>query len=60
MMIPGKMLVIIPQEDREVVPCPFLSCPKSHCSCGLVVKLRLTRPWFSQFPEEMVKLGHHG
>jgi hypothetical protein len=26
-----------------------------HC-----VKLRLTRPWFSQFPVEMVRLGHHG
>jgi transposase len=24
------------------------------------VKLRLTRPWLSQLPEEMVKLGHHG
>jgi prepilin-type N-terminal cleavage/methylation domain-containing protein len=24
------------------------------------VKLRLTRPWLSQFPEEVVKLGHHG
>jgi len=27
---------------------------------ALKVKLRLTRPWFSQFPDEMVKLGHHG
>jgi hypothetical protein len=26
----------------------------------LQVKLRLTRPWLSQFPEEVVKLGHHG
>jgi predicted DsbA family dithiol-disulfide isomerase len=25
-----------------------------------IVKLRLTRPWFSRFPEEMVRLGHHG
>ena len=24
------------------------------------VKLRLSRPWFSPFPEGMVKLGHHG
>jgi hypothetical protein len=24
------------------------------------VKLRLTRPWPSQFPGEVVKLGHHG
>jgi NAD(P)-dependent dehydrogenase (short-subunit alcohol dehydrogenase family) len=26
----------------------------------IIVKLRLTRPWLSQFPEEVVKLGHHG
>jgi RNA-directed DNA polymerase len=24
------------------------------------VKLRLTRPWLSHLPEEVVKLGHHG
>jgi hypothetical protein len=39
---------------------PLLSRDSQYAPAAPQVKLRLTSPRFSHFPDEMVKLGHHG